>query len=175
MDKDVKPRPISSVTHSNKAENILQDPADICSFTVNTHEHKYVVMEQTGSSSIVSSCSLATFPCYDLIRCCVVVPQTPSICRRLDTIIAALELATNCGERRGDNQLPLPLHRRTCRVLLLNLKLGMCHAYRESEGGGNANVMAIQRHPVDTAGRGSKMEAENRAARGRFSMGNLDC
>ena len=24
------------------------------------------------------------------------------------------------------------------------------------------------------AGRGSKMEAENRAARGRFSMGNLD-
>ena len=136
------PRHLSSVTHSNKAENILQDPADICSFTVNTHEHKYVVMEQTGSSSIVSSCSLATFPCYDLIRC-VVVPQTPSICRRLDTIIAALELATNCGERRGDNQLPLPLHRRTINVLLLNLKLEMCHAYRDSEGGGNANVMAI--------------------------------
>ena len=130
------------MSHSNKAENILQDPADICSFIVNTHEHKYVVMEQTGSSSIVSSCSLATFPCYDLIRCCVVVPQTPSICRRLDTIIAALELATNCGERRGDNQLPLPLHR-TINVLLLNLELGMCHAYRDSEGGGNANVMVI--------------------------------
>ena len=37
-------------------------------------------------------------------------------------------------------------YRCTINVLLLNLKLEMCHAYRDSGGGGNANVMATRRH-----------------------------
>ena len=38
----------------------------------------------------------------------------------------------------------------------------------------DALLLMLPTRIMISAGRGSKMEAENRAARGRFSMGNLD-
>ena len=35
-------------------------------------------------------------------------------------------------------------------------------------------LLMMRAHLIISAGQGSKMKVENRAARGRFSMGNLD-